>query len=80
MITRKFQTAEVLTVRTEPGGRGLYTKEVLIFSRNDQTDEVNKRLVIWPFWTACEFSVTKGERHAHLNKTHRNKPCSENNQ
>ena len=43
----KYQT-EVLTVRTRPVGRGPYIKDGgLIFSRNDQADEVNKKFFIW---------------------------------
>ena len=49
VITGKYQT-EVLTVRTERVGRGPYIKDQgLIFSRNDQAGEVNKRFIIWPF-------------------------------
>ena len=51
VITGKYQT-EVLTLRTESGGGGgeerdPYMKDRgLIFSRDDQTDEVNKRFII----------------------------------
>ena len=56
VVTGKYQT-EVLTVRTKPlgrgpvgrgpVGRGPYIKgRGLIFSRNDQAVEVNKRFII----------------------------------
>ena len=49
VITGKYQT-EVLAVRTEPVGRGSYIKDRgLIFSRNDQADEVNKKFIIWHY-------------------------------
>ena len=49
VIMGKYQT-EVLTVRTEPVRRGAYVKDRgLIFSRNDQAVEVNKRFIIWLF-------------------------------
>ena len=38
----------MLTVQTKPGGQGPYIKDPgLIFSSNDQADQVNKRFIIW---------------------------------
>ena len=47
VITEKYLTV-VLTVRKEPGGRCPYIKDPgLIFSSNDQADEVNNRFIVW---------------------------------
>ena len=52
VITGKYQT-EVLAVLTEPVGRGPYIKDRgLMFFRNDQADEVNKKFIICPVATA----------------------------
>ena len=50
VITGKYQTSQVLTVRNEPVGRGPYIKDRgLIFSSNDQAVDVNNRFIIWLF-------------------------------
>ena len=47
VITGKNQTG-ILTERTEPRGRGPYVKDPsLIFSSNDQADEVNEKFITW---------------------------------
>ena len=61
LVTGKYQT-EVLTVWTEPVGRGPYIKDRdLIFPRNDLAVEVNKRFIIWLFkqHTLLTYSVSR---------------------
>ena len=56
IITGKYQTG-VLKVRTEPGGRRPYIKDPgLVFSNNDQADEVN-RFIIWRVITSKIYSI-----------------------
>ena len=63
---------EVSTVRTKPVWRGPYIKDLgLIFSRDYQTDEVNKSL-LYSFLGQHVNSVTKSEHRALLNRTRQN--------